>query len=529
MVANLSRLLPFRKVRLDGEPLDIATDAALAKVEVDLDKDLFGQCTLLFVDPELELINGERFSSGLRVTVELGFIGQLRPVFEGEVVALEPRFLRDKPPALQVVCQDSLHRLALSQMTRAFNDVDDGEMVQIIAREHGLRGEGPSGSRGHELQSNVSDAAFLRRMAQKHGHELRIEQGKLLVGPPPRGEEIAIEPGAGLRKLQFKINAKRQVGQVTAHGWDPATRREITATARPQGITGEGAERHGGAASIALAGEGPLPRDTASAETMAKARLRKLAEGFVTARMELIGDPRAVPGAMLKVDKIDPAADGTYRVERARHQFSRHGYFMRVEAARTAKKRTTPARAPAVPPEHPEPHHIKMKVFHPGTQSPVNGARWEITGPDGAVVRRGQTGPDGMIAEAVPAAGMYQLRLLDPPTVEEAVAAAGAGETAWEAPVGTIWAQLLDGEGRGPLRDVEYRIEGEGTSLSGRTDAEGKLRHASVPIGDYGVEVEGGSATVSARRSTPAEAEPALVRGLAPAHGAGEPVLRNGC
>src|SRR4051812_30295418 len=121
MVANLSRLVPFRRVLVEGKPLEFEEDGALVKVEIDLDRDLFGECKLTFVDPDLALIDGQRFASGTKLKVELGFIGKLQQVFEGEVVALEPLFLRDKPPALRVVCQEPLHRLALAQMTRALN------------------------------------------------------------------------------------------------------------------------------------------------------------------------------------------------------------------------------------------------------------------------------------------------------------------------------------------------------------------------------------------------------------------------
>src|SRR5213079_2396690 len=108
--------------------------------------DLFGQCTLDFNDPKLILINGKKFESGTAIKVEIGFASKLNKVFEGEVVALEPMFRRDQPPSLRVVCQESLHRLALSNMTRAFNDVDDKEIANKIAQEHGLSADAPSGT-----------------------------------------------------------------------------------------------------------------------------------------------------------------------------------------------------------------------------------------------------------------------------------------------------------------------------------------------------------------------------------------------
>ena len=342
-MSDSTRLVPDCRVSLAGRPLALEDDARLTRVCVDLDVELFGQCSLTFIDPRLALINGDQFKSGSAIKVELGFAAGLRAVFEGEVVALEPQFLHDLPPSLRVVCQEVLHRLALSQMTRAFNDVDEAQIVAQIAREHGLRGEGPSGTTEHVLQSNVTDAVFLRKLAQKNGQHLRIEGKKLVLGPPPRRSDIKIGPDGGLRKMKVRIRDNRQVAEVTTHGWDPKAKREIFSSAKPQGQIGEGAKQHG-KGSLALAGEDSLPADTATAEAMAKGRLRKLAESFVVADGEMIGDGRVVPGASLLLDGMG-AVDGTYRVERAAHEFSKHGYLVKFHAVRTAKKK--PPKAPA--------------------------------------------------------------------------------------------------------------------------------------------------------------------------------------
>jgi hypothetical protein len=104
----------------------------------------FARCALRFVDPAFELINGKLFACGARVKVEMGFHTRLMPVFDGEVVAVEPRFLRDKPPSLRVVYLDGLHRFALSQMTRTLElsppSGPGPEMVNLFTSS-GLRGE----------------------------------------------------------------------------------------------------------------------------------------------------------------------------------------------------------------------------------------------------------------------------------------------------------------------------------------------------------------------------------------------------
>ena len=333
------RLIPDCRVSAGGKKLALDQDARLTKVEVDLDVDLFGQCALVFNDPKLALINGQDFKAGVPIKVEIGFGPKMTKVFEGEVVALEPQFRRDLPPSLRVVCQESIHRLALQTATRALMEVDSKEIASKIAQEHGLTAEAPSGSKEHVLQANVSDSTLLRRMAAVNGHHLRIEGKKLVIGPPPQGAQITVAPGDGLKKMRVRIRAAGQIGEVSVHGWDPKTKKEIVGKAKgPQGEIGAGSKQHGGGASLAFAGHDHIPTDVATAEAMAKGRMRKLAEGFVTAQVEMIGNAEVRPGAVLTFDKMGDKLDGKYRVEKAHHEFGKHGYFVSFHAVRIGKK-----------------------------------------------------------------------------------------------------------------------------------------------------------------------------------------------
>ena len=76
---------------------------------------------------------------------------------------------------------------------------DAHDIATRIAQEHGLSADAPKGTREHALQNNVSDATFLRRIAQREGNQLRVEGTKLVVGPPPAmaGSLSAWPRGAG--------------------------------------------------------------------------------------------------------------------------------------------------------------------------------------------------------------------------------------------------------------------------------------------------------------------------------------------
>lgn len=333
-----ARLIPDCRVFLSGQKLEGEKDAALVRVQVDLDIELFGQCYLLFSDPQMKLMESDDFSAGTPVKVSIGYGSKATDIFEGEVVALEPLFRRDVPPMLRVVCHEAMHRLALTTMTRALNEADDGDIVGQIAQEKGLSGEGPSGTKEYVLQSNVSDAVFLRRLAQKQGHRVRLEGTKLMVGPPESGDAIVIGPADGLRRMKVKIKAGAQVSQVEVYGYDPKSKEQFVGKAKGQGEMGEGSKEYGDGATLSLVGREYAPIDTATAERYAKGRMAKLSEGFVVAQMDMIGNPDVVPGADVKFDKFGPRVDGEYRVDQARHEFGKNGFFTQFKAVRKHKK-----------------------------------------------------------------------------------------------------------------------------------------------------------------------------------------------
>lgn len=339
------RMVPDCRVSVAGKKLDLDKDARLTKVDVDLAVDLFGQCALLFNDPQLALINGKDFKAGAPVKVEIGFGAQMTKVFEGEVVALEPQFRRDLPPSLRVVCQEAIHRLALKSATRALLQVDSKEVANKVAQEHGLTAEAPAGTKEHILQANVSDSTLLRRVAATSGNHLRIEGKKLVIGPPPKRAQITVAPGDGLKKMRVRIKAAGQIGEVSIHGWDPQTKKEVVGKAKGEGETGEGSKKHGGGTTLSFAGDEHIPADVATAEAMAKGRMRKLAEGFITAHVEMIGNAEVQPGAIVTFDKMGDKLDGKYRVEKAHHEFSKRGYWVGFHAVRVGKKQPPSAAA----------------------------------------------------------------------------------------------------------------------------------------------------------------------------------------
>jgi phage protein D len=182
----------------------------------------------------------------------------------------------------------------------------------------------------------------LKRLAQKAGQHLRIDGKKIVISAPAAAEPIELAPGDQILKMKVKLSTQSQVESVSVHGWDPKAKAEIVGTAQGEGDVGEGARTYGGGKTLSVEGM-HTPADQSTAEAMAKGRMRKLAEGFVTAEAQVTGDPRLLPGASVTCSKLGEQLDGTYRIEKAQHVFSKFGYRVNFNAVRTAKKATADA------------------------------------------------------------------------------------------------------------------------------------------------------------------------------------------
>ena len=99
----------------------------------------------------------------------------------------------------------------------------------------------------------------------------------------------------------MRVQSNTQVEEISVHGYDPKTKKEFVGKAKGSGVVGEGTQKYGKGKTLSFAGHEHQPADQATAEAMAKGRMRKIAEGHVVATLETIGNPGMIPGATVKL------------------------------------------------------------------------------------------------------------------------------------------------------------------------------------------------------------------------------------
>ena len=163
MADSTQRLIPDCRVSVDGAKLETAEDAALARVSIDLNVDLFGQCTLVFNDPKM------------------GPAMQMSQKFQAVV------------GAVMLVCTIALPIAILLVMNsrrakEAFATVSPGPVDRGARGGHQHRASGSASVIGDGVEHAAADAPALvvRMDEQRHVHRVQVVEQRVGRGGHPQ-------------------------------------------------------------------------------------------------------------------------------------------------------------------------------------------------------------------------------------------------------------------------------------------------------------------------------------------------------
>src|ERR1051325_4559981 len=134
--------------------------------------------TIRVTDTALKWIDDKRIEPGKRIKVsaEGPQSKSAQPLFDGEIVELEPEFVVGAQN-LTIRAFDVLHRLARGRRVRSFLNITDGDVLNKIASEAGMTAKAEHSTIVHPylFQNNETDLEFLRARARAAGNVLFAE------------------------------------------------------------------------------------------------------------------------------------------------------------------------------------------------------------------------------------------------------------------------------------------------------------------------------------------------------------------
>jgi uncharacterized protein len=269
---------------------------------------------------------------GKTLKVETGAGDAAGAVFEGKIMALEGRYLRQRPPEILALAEDRLQDFRMTRRTRTFENVSDSDIFQQVASGQGLQANVNVNGPTHKsmAQLNQSDLAFLRERARAVDAELWVSGSTLNVESrgSRKANDLTLTYGQGLHEMVVMADLAGQISSFKVSGWDVSGKQPISYKATDSALSGE---LNGDQSGSTILGQTiaqrdqqvshRLPADTQEAQSLAEAHFRRTARRFLTGNGVAEGDARLRVGTKLELKGLGQLFEGKYYVTRVRHTF----------------------------------------------------------------------------------------------------------------------------------------------------------------------------------------------------------------
>ncbi len=327
-------------IKVDGSPAPASDVDEIVELRVSQAISVPSQLTIRFSDPDFALVDGNRYVVGATIAVTFPSPqGTMTPVFAGEIVSISAEQMADRYDGCELVITalDRSHRLSHTTQVRTFQKQKYSDVVQTIAREHGLRAQVEDTTIKFDyLIQTTTNYAFLDEITFRTGFEWRVNDETLIFKPRSSTTPIELVYGDDLRRVKARFTATSETTDVTVRSWDPLSKKTVVGTSTLSNVRGQG--MNGGTSGLGdtgrtkaksfagtLGSSSLIAVSSDEATQISSALGGRLATADLDVRCECIGDPRIKAGATVKLTGAGTRISGTYYVTAVEHHFGRGG------------------------------------------------------------------------------------------------------------------------------------------------------------------------------------------------------------
>jgi hypothetical protein len=272
------------------------------------------------------------FDFGKPFAIDAGEKDTAARIFNGRIMGLEAQYPVSRPPELLILAEDKFQDLRMTRRSRSFEDMSDSDVIEQVAREHGLHPEVDIDGPTYRVltQVNRSDLAFLRQRVRAADGEIWLEQGKLKAIKHSRRDagEVTLSYPNSLKEFSVSADLANQCTSLVVGGWDVSGKEGIAYEAEDSVLKEElnGGESGGSILQSAI-GERVerlvhfVPENQNEAQSLAESEFRVRARRFVSGRGWGQGDGRIRVGVHLNLKGLGDMFDGKYYIVEVRHTF----------------------------------------------------------------------------------------------------------------------------------------------------------------------------------------------------------------
>lgn len=355
-LATLNFYAPRFEVEIENQRLTANIAKAIIDVTVEEKIDEGASFRLTVHDEfdmttqEFKWLDHELFNVGNKVTIKMGYGGDLSTMVMGTITGIEPSFFSGEIPTITINGQDlSFDYLKRSTPERTFVDRSYSDIARTIASEAGLLLVADETGRYEPFIRKNSDKTyyrFLKDIADRAGFTIYVDRKTLYFIKPKddKKEILKLELGKDIVSFRPSMNTSRLVSEVEVRGHNPGdpntplVGRARAGSERNQESgrrTGSQVveERHGTQRRVIT---DVLVNSVEHANAIALSELNKSNDTFIVGDGECIGIPQIRPGVTIRLDKMGKRFSGKYYVKGTTHTMNNNGYRTRFVVKRNA-------------------------------------------------------------------------------------------------------------------------------------------------------------------------------------------------
>jgi Rhs element Vgr protein len=288
---------------------------------------------------EWTLSSEEYFVPGNEITVLAGYHGEEEPIFSGIVVGQSLR-VRNARFELKVTCKDKAVALTTVKKSRHFVEMTDSDALAEIVADYELQvGEIATTTVTHTdlVQYDACDWDFIVMRSEANGLVcIADDKGLNVVKPSMDSAAIAtIQFGTNVIEFDGDIDARRQIGSVSAQSWDPAAQGYALADSSDSGWKVNGnldateLAASVGADTQKLQHGGAVPVE--ELQQWSNASLLRSRMAFVRGRVRVQGFSTVKPGTVIELDGFGDRFNGPVWVSAVRHEVGQGNWLSDIE------------------------------------------------------------------------------------------------------------------------------------------------------------------------------------------------------
>lgn len=213
--------------------------------------------------------------------------------------------------------------------TQGYENTSLSEIARKVAQRLGLKPlvtVKPDISFKRIDQREETDLEFLRKLCEKYGHCVKVEDEKLIVYPEEeleKGSVVKVITREDFMSYRLTEKSAETYSAVVVKYWDPEKKQEVYHIEKDPKVT-TGSEK-----KITTKVE-----NKEQAEALAKGTLKKLNKLQFEGELTLPGDVALVAGAKIKLRDLGKLS-GIYIIEEAHHSISKNsGYTVEIKIRR---------------------------------------------------------------------------------------------------------------------------------------------------------------------------------------------------